>query len=291
MIRYRITPAQLRRLIDAEKSTWLPRAVRATDELRRHGAYVGGGPNWSEIKGVFMEIQHRKCIFCERQLTGVTYGKVEHDVEHFRPKGAVRAWPTPTITRSRGLTYDFPLGDADPTGYYLLAYEPRNYATSCKTCNSTLKGTYFPIAGTRAPHLNDPDELEQEEPYLLLPLGDRGQDPETILRFTGVTAVPRYRTGHRFRRARVIIDLFALNEREELLYERAKVVTHMFLAHAHATQEGGPLVREGRAAMERLTADSAAHTNCARCYARLLAEDPRGAREIFDAAWEYAGAR
>jgi hypothetical protein len=44
-------------------------------------------------------------------------------------------------------------------------------------------------------------------------------------------------------------------------------------------------------AKERLTADSAAHTNCAHCYARLLAEDPRGAREIFDAAWEYAGAR
>ncbi|MFU8805111.1 MAG: hypothetical protein ACNA8W_14955 [Bradymonadaceae bacterium] len=288
------SPNQLRRLIDAERATWLPRAEQATQALFINGPEKPSGPNWTEIKGVFMEIQHSKCIFCERGLTGIAYGKIEHDVEHFRPKGSVGLWPTEGITRTRGLTYDFPLGDPDPTGYYLLTYDPHNYATSCKTCNSTMKGSYFPIAGTRALTKTDAIELDRkldrkEEPYLVLPIGDRGQDPEAILRFTGVVAVPRYRTGHRYRRARVIIDLFGLNEREELLVDRARMITHLFLAYAHATNPMGVLVREGRAVMRAMMHESAPHANCARCYGRMLEEDPVGAREVFDAAWEYVG--
>ena len=128
------------------------------------------------------------------------------------------------------------------------------------------------------------------DPYLLLPIGNGGHNPEVVLRFNGVIAVPRYRTGHRHRLARVMIDLFGFNAREELLYERARAITYLFLAHAHATTEDGPLVEEGRRAINALTSDAAAHANCSRCYARLLEEDQVGAREIFEAAWEYVEA-
>lgn len=214
----------------------------------------------------------------------------EHDIEHYRPKGAVRQWPTERIARDRDLHYDFPLGDEEPAGYFLLTYVPRNYATACKTCNTVMKGSYFPISGPRGEPSPRVEDYRPEEPYLLLPIGDQGHNPESVLRFNGVIAVPRFRSGHRHRLARVMIDLFGFNDREELLYERARAITYLYLAHAHATNEGGPLVAEGRRAMEALTSDAAAHSNCARCYRRLLADDEAGAREIFEAAWEYVEA-
>ena len=53
--------------------------------------------NWSNIKYLFINIQHNKCAFCERKLAArEDGGAIEHDVEHFRPKNAIKAWKPPS---------------------------------------------------------------------------------------------------------------------------------------------------------------------------------------------------
>jgi hypothetical protein len=42
------------------------------------------------------QLQHNKCAYCERDLLTETYAGGEHDVEHYRPKGACNPWPPAT---------------------------------------------------------------------------------------------------------------------------------------------------------------------------------------------------
>ena len=63
--------------------------------------------NTQEVKAVYIRLQKNKCAYCERQLTGLDHGgAIEHDLEHYRPKGHVPAWPPVTGTAS--LTFPFP---------------------------------------------------------------------------------------------------------------------------------------------------------------------------------------
>ncbi len=145
MIRYPIakdpdpTPERdlevLCQLIEAEVPGWLKRAKRRTSKLQKLKRYDEKTAIWSEVKAVFAQLQHDKCAYCERKLRGASDdGKVEQDVEHFRPKSEVTTW-SPKDTSGQS--------DRQETGvgYFLLAYAPQNYLISCKTCNSTLKAT------------------------------------------------------------------------------------------------------------------------------------------------------
>lgn len=178
MIRIPVTLAELADLITAESATWLERAAERTDEFAQAGAYNESSSIWSQVKGVYMTLQHSKCAYCERQLEDPEYGKIEHDIEHYRPKNPVKKWPTDKIAAERGIHYDFPVGDAWPEGYFLLAYHVLNYVTACKVCNTPLKSNFFPIAGDRGPQSDDPLSLQAEQPYLLYPLGDIDANPE-----------------------------------------------------------------------------------------------------------------
>ena len=82
-----------------------------------------------------MELQRHKCVFCERQLG---HGAIEHDLEHFRPKGSTAPW-SPMALPTHGV------GAGRAEGYWWLSYDLGNYAASCKFCNSTLKSNRFPI--------------------------------------------------------------------------------------------------------------------------------------------------
>ncbi|MCA9701486.1 MAG: hypothetical protein KC431_28460, partial [Myxococcales bacterium] len=156
--------------------------------MRSSKCYDDDGPSWSEVKPLFVRLQHDKCCYCERQLEADEDGRgPEHDVEHCRPKRPVKPWP------------DAPEGvhDGASAGYYMLAYSLHNYCAACKTCNSKYKGSYFPIAGQRGrSNAVDPHKLDtRERPLLPYPIGDRDVDPEVLLTFEGIIPTPKVQRG------------------------------------------------------------------------------------------------
>jgi|SRR5262245_654869 len=178
MIRYPITLAELAARVDSERPGWQGRARDRTDGFIAAGQYSESSGSWSEIKAVYMTLQHDKCLYCERKLASPPYGTIEHDLEHFRPKSRVRAWPP----ESSPFTFTFRTGAASATGYFWLAYHLFNYGTACKACNSPLKSDYFPVPAGRGNVPADPAALTAAEaPFLIYPIGDMDEDPETLM--------------------------------------------------------------------------------------------------------------
>lgn len=157
-------------------------------------------------------LQLNKCVFCERQFESPLYGTIEFDLEHFRPKSNVPAWPDPR--RHSALNYTVAMGDASEQGYFWLAYDPLSYAVSCKVCNSIFKSNYFPIAGARGPVESSVADLTIERPYLCYPLGTQAEDLEALITFKATVAVPTQTAGPDRLRGQIIIDFFGLNARE-----------------------------------------------------------------------------
>ncbi len=291
MIRYRITQRDLLAAIDEERFGWRDRAAERTAALRASGAWQSSGNIWGEVKQVYMRLQGHKCGFCERRLERSDYGSVEHDVEHFRPKGRVDGWPTTAIQRDRearvlatdGVTdvTATASADADPGGYFLLAHDPENYLISCKTCNSILKRAWFPVAADRDPTCDDVRSLRAEKPYLPYPVGLSDDDPEDLVTFRGIVPVPVGAWGHKRRRGEVTIRFFELDTREGLLVERAEVVVALHLAMRLLDDDDVAVRTAARATVVRMLDDTAPHANCARSHHDLVLSDPDLAGDLF----------
>lgn len=126
---------------------------------------------------------------------------------------------------------------------------------------------------------DDPVHLRPERPLLIYSIGQIDTDPEDLLGFQGVFPVPKNAdpNTHEHQRARVTIDFFDLQEREELRRERAEVILTLYLALG---LENAPNVRRrrlARTAIQQNTAGGFQHTNCARCFVALYRQDPRRA--------------
>lgn len=285
MIRYPIDFDELERAVDTSRPTWRARAAATIERMwaSRPRQFDDSGPSWSEIKTLYIERQSHKCAYCERTLEGEDYGAIEHDIEHYRPKQAVRAWAPDDA-------YAFELADGNPRGYCMLAYELRNYCAACKTCNSTLKGTCFPIAGRQGrADARDIAALNKlERPLLPYPIGDIDEDPERLITFLGIFPVPRTKSGHRHRRARVTIDLFALARRSELLRGRSELICHIWLLleNAYGDDASDDQRDDARFLLARFQAGSMPHTSCARAFVRLFQNDPETAYAIYKEALE-----
>jgi hypothetical protein len=287
MIRYPILERQLRERVEAIRPGWLERADARTEAFRLAGRYEESSGIWSEIKDAYMNLQGFKCGFCERRLEKSRYGSVEHDVEHFRPKAKVKIWPGATDRLERAIDFDLPLGDDADPGYFLLAYELENYLISCKTCNTRLKGNYFPVAGGRLVDRNRSRDLDDEDAYLIYPIGARDQDPEDLITFRGILPIPVGVRGHKRRRAEVTIRFFELDTREVLLEERAETILELHLA---MTAVGHPDMLTSLAASSRVDSivdRRSPHSNCARSFHDLWLSDNVLAREFVQAALEY----
>ena len=293
MIRYAVTPKKLNRLIDEWDARWRTRAAARTDTFRRARKYDEHASIWGDIKPVYMQLQHFKCAYCERRLEGsrnedVDFGRIEHDVEHYRPKNSIVAWPTAKIGREREVSFTYPMGASWKPGYFLLAYSVFNYVVACKSCNSTLKNNYFPIAGSRGPQRDDPASLSDEQPYLPYPLGDSDDDPEEIITFRGHLPVARRKRGPRRRRADVTIRFFELDTRDTLLRERAEALRALGIALRQLSTERDPYWRAiAQRAVELLQSSASPHANCARAFAALYEQDPVQALELLGLARRY----
>lgn len=283
MIAYRISLAALESLIDAEKSNWRKRAKQRTAKFKQAGKYHETSSIWGEVKQVYMRLQgESKCIYCERKLESGLASGPEQDVEHYRPKGNVSAWPVPAALSHLAFTA------APGKGYHLLPYHLFNYAASCKPCNEVLKGDFFPIAGAYALAGEDPAQMKNEKPYLIYPFGDLDEDPETLIGFHGIAPQALAASGFQRDRALVTIHFFLLHDtaqRKNLMLERARIIITLF--PFLKTLKGRASAADKTAAREIITgftSPKAPHTNCARCFERLFLSQPQQARQVFDDA-------
>lgn len=285
--------AEILARVTAHKPSWPGRAAIEQAAVNAIGAFTPpkapkGQPKtkappsiWSEIKIVFMEIQRFKCIFCERALAKKD-GSIEHDVEHYRPKNAIVPWKAPKTIPA----VPHQAGPAATTGYYWLAYDLANYAAACKSCNSTRKGSYFPVYGQRGAAQDAVAQLNiHEEPLVIFPLAE---DPAPLITFKGVLAVPVQTTGLAHLRALVTISLFNLNGREELLDDRFRAIRAVFGAFELLVRSPIQKIRDDAAVtLSELTSLASPQSACAKAYLELLRTDGDAGWQIYQEAREY----
>ncbi len=287
MIGYQISYNDLAALVAQKSPNWINRATQRTTNFRQQRRYAERSPMWSEIKTVYIRLQGGKCAYCERQLEGEVYGKSEYDIEHFRPKGNVKGWSLSSVLSQQGITpTPVPNGTG---GYYLLPYHLFNYAVACKPCNSVLKETYFPIAGTYDLSGHDPVALLQaEQPYLIYPIGDFDKAPEALIRFEGISPCPVVSEGHDHDRALVTIELFKLDDvigRKNLFLERVRIMIALFpQLEILADGATGDARKWAMRVIDLYTSCQSPHTNCARSFVSLYNQNPSQARQLWEAA-------
>lgn len=286
MIRYPISKEKLETLIEAESPGWLAKAAQRTENFRAKGRYEESSSIWSEVKPVYMRLQGAgKCAYCERKMESEDYGKIEQDVEHFRPKGNIKKWEIPINLADLGISIT-PVPNLDK-GYYLLPYHPFNYAAACKPCNSTLKKDYFPIAGEYQIEADDPAKLSDELAYLAYPIGTLDDDPEELITFHGSSPHPKIEQGHGRNRAMVIIEFFRLDDavkRKNLYRERALVIMALFPLLQKTTMGTPAEIAKAKNQVSALLHPGLAHLNCAKSFVHLFETQREEASQIYDRA-------
>jgi hypothetical protein len=290
MIAYPISLKELRKQIKAHDAKWLTKAAAETKQLKA-GQKVDKSL-WSAIKPVYMKLQHGKCAFCEKLLgEQIDFDLVNQDVEHFRPKNGVEAWPTAKLRAKLKLPDDIPESNYTAKGYTFLAYHELNYASSCKTCNSTLKSNYFPTMKKPTPAGKNPVAMtKSEQPYLIYPIGDFDTKPEDIITFLGLLPVPAKAAAEQpeHDRARVTIAFFGLSIRDDLMYGRALLMDQVgdkfkLLAATNDATEQADLNKE----IEQLCAPSTPYANCLNAFVALWKQKPAKAKEMLKIVKAY----
>lgn len=275
MIRYPISAPELVALINAQNRTWIARAQIRTTQYVTAGEYTGGTDFWGDIKQVYITLQHEKCAYCETKLQGAVLASKVHEVEHYRPKTSVKAWPN---------NPGWKVGAFSKTGYYKLAYHHLNYAIACTRCNSTLKSNFFPIRGKRDVHNPDPTTMQGESALLLYPISSVDQDdPEDVITFNGVLAVPKHSAGPAYERAVTNIEFFELNH-QDLTSRRAQEIIGLWVAleAAASTATSAALKKIAQRLVSSLCSPQSQFTSCASSFRRLYQENHPAASEIAD---------
>lgn len=168
-------------MIKIEKPTKPPKTLiekGAVANRENCAAYDSGQREFKIRKGIYgarsvkdalLRAQYGKCCYCESEVRSISYG----DVEHYRPKGAVKQ------------------AENHP-GYYWLAYDWNNLLFSCEVCNRSHKGTSFPLKNPNARARSHHDNIDDEQPLFVNP---GVEDPRRHIRFQGESPVPRTKVG------------------------------------------------------------------------------------------------
>jgi hypothetical protein len=292
MIRYPVRLQDLEKAVDQRVKGWRKRAAERTAKFAKAKKFDDKAPIWSEVKPIFMTFQgENKCIYCERKFGSVQASTVEHDLEHFRPKGNVAAWELPAELKKLKIKIKQPA--AKNSGYYLLPYHLENYSSSCKTCNTIYKLDRFPVAASYKYTGKEPQTLLAEEPLLLFPVGSWDVDPEDVLEFHGyMPQVKAKAKGKQRARGLVTIAFFGLDDldrRSDLFRERAEIISIMYRFLKEATDAHAPAAdrKEARAAIARWISEKSRHANCARSFKRLFETKPAEAKQVAKLATDY----
>lgn len=183
------------------------------------------------VKDAIEAIFFKKCAYCETYYASA----VPVDVEHFRPKSAVK------------------VGKEKKTGYYWLASEWTNLLPSCVLCNrsktypmsNTKKVTmgkmnFFPIED-ESKRATKPGEEINEKPLLVHPIDD---EPSEHLEFTkdGIVRAALDKKGNPSNRGEISIKIYALSRPE--LVERRSNHASKILAQIERVKEAEKFMRD-----------------------------------------------
>ena len=188
-----------------------------------------------DVKDALVGMQHEKCAFCEAKPLPVSDG----DIEHFRPKGAVRA--------KKG-------GRRVQPGYYWLAYEWENLLLACGRCNRRHKRDEFPLAVPAHRAADHRADVTLESPMLVDP---SREDPTLVIGFRD--HVPHAVGGDA--RGETTIEVLGLR-RPELNRDREEHLERLYQVFLVATLPAVPrkLRDEATALLDRATAAPAEYS-------------------------------
>ena len=151
------------------------------------------------VRTALRNAQHGKCCYCEGRFEAFAPA----DVEHYRPKGAVRQG-----RESQTLC----------PGYYWLAYSWENLYWCCQACNRSGKKDLFPLVDDAERARSHHDDIADESPLLLDPAGP--EDPRKHIRFRQERAIALTEVG------RKTIEVLGLN-REPLREARLECLQQL----------------------------------------------------------------
>ena len=286
MIRYDISPDELRKRIKSHAPKWFTKVQQTLASLPVNPSREDFVSLWSDIKEIYIDLQCEKCVYCEMEIEG----NISNDVEHYRPKAKVSPWKVPKWLAEAGMQVTAAGASKGDSGYIGLAYEPWNYAASCKVCNSVLKRNLFPIRGPRQSAGTNPRRMKRERPLLIYPIGRLDKDPATLIRFVGIHPEQVAAEGRPdYFRALATIELFRLDDavrRKALFASRARLIGNLYgwLENRRNARTGSPAWNEADDWVQVLLDSSSPHTNCLRCFDRLYASNPDWARDGADQA-------
>ena len=227
------TPSCLR--LDDTDSPALKEQKKAITHFTKPGQTKGFDFNVyrrAEIKQAFRLLFFDKCAYCESRYAATQ----PVDVEHFRPKGNVRATPEETAA---GISHEGP-------GYYWLAGTWENLLPSCIDCNRNRgqpvfvnrdgtrgditieanvgKADFFPVDPAQPRWISHSDTAPKEVPLLLNPCID---DPQEFFRYDDFGAVlpapDLEENTTEFRKFSASCQIYGLN-RLDLVHERRAVL-------------------------------------------------------------------
>jgi len=177
------------------------------------------------LKAVLKEMFHKKCAYCESTFISAAPA----DIEHFRPKKAIRIYK---LDKGKGhLIYP---------GYYWLGVAWNNLLWSCQNCNrkntvkyinetierAAGKGNKFPLMneGNRIKKYHANLAQEDTERLLIDPCQDNPSEYFIFKENGEVSIRPELRPDSlNYLKAKYSIDCYGL-QREELVKERNKAV-------------------------------------------------------------------
>lgn len=251
-------------MIRYAKSSAIPSSLRrggpataadCADYDRDPGAYRSGAKSLDiqsriygteVVKRSLKADQHNKCAFCE----AIFDANVAGDVEHYRPKGAIKTDTTKLLP-----------------GYYWLGYEWSNLSYACPDCNQYRKRDRFPLADESRRARDHHHDVAQEEPLLLDPYGTkdprhhivfRGEVPvhATVEGETTIKLLALGRTALARDRLRHLQHLTALAESIELLKDdpRPQAADYVARSRAQIAAAVGPAAKFSAAASDHLAA-------------------------------------
>lgn len=279
MIRYPVSEAELVARINKQNKNWLTNANKRTLKYIADGEYTGGSEFWGQIKKVYIDLQHEKCAYCETKLQGAALASKVHEVEHYRPKSSIKAWPNRSIDYWKDFNHPWKTGEASDKAYYRLAYHYLNYAIACTRCNSTLKSNYFPVRGPRDLTSGDPNTMQGESALLLYPVSSVDpDDPEHIITFDGVLAVPVSKEGPGYERAVTTIEFFQLNH-QDLTSRRADHICGLW-AFLSLLATAPELKKTTEKTIQKLCSPQNEFSACLNAYRRLYQTDQAKADDI-----------